>query len=252
MRRRRFVTLVGLGLVTPLAGCAGQQGGGSDGTTTTERPMSEQTGQTTGTSAPTKTQTPSGTPKAEVKNAKLVDEPTGYGSTDYYMTGTVENTGSARLRLPSVSIKFYDDEESVLSSTEREIFSLKPGQTWDVRAMFTETDSKPAKGSMELGELEVGFENYSHPSSVKLSDTTFEEGKDPSITGSIENTSKQSIDVYAFGQFLTEKKVVLGTGTDSITDLSAGESWAFDIKSIFTDEKRAQKAKRYEIYLSTP
>lgn len=204
-----------------------------------------------GTGTPTPTKTPSGEPDAEIQSSQLVDEQTSYGSTNYYMTGTVENTGSIRLRLPSVSIKFFDDSGSVFESTEREIFSLKPGQKWDLRVPFTETDSRPAEVEAERGNLEVGFVDYSHPSELNLSDIGIEEGEDPSITGLIENTTQHSIDTYAFGQFLTKDNIVLETGTDSISDLDAGESWSFDIGALFVDEQRAQTAKKYEIYLST-
>lgn len=242
MQRRRFVGLI---VTTAIAGCLGDESS-TDAPTTTEPMGSDEQPETT----PTETQAPSGEPEAEIQNAELVDEETSYGSTNYHATATIENIGGARLRLLSVSIKFFDEEGSVLDSTEREIFSLKTGQQWDLRVPYTETDSMPADVEFELGELEVGFENYSHPSELNLADVTLEQGESPAIAGTIENTTDQTIDVYAFGQFLTEDSVVLETGTDTIMDLDGGESWSFSIDALFVDDQRAQRAAQYEIYLT--
>lgn len=229
MRRRRFIALVGAGIGSTIAGCSG----GNDG---------QQTTTTTGA----KTQQPTGKLNAEVMESNLEKEASLY-SMSYYQTGSIRNTGERRLRLPSVVVRFFDDKETVLSSTTRNVYSLKPGQIWELRVPFLDVKNTPSKGEIEIQKpLEPGFENYSHPKELELADVSVKTGKDPEITGYIKNSIKNVISVFAFGQFLTNENHVVGTGLDSISGLGGGQSWSMRMPSFLTDMV-AQSVKKFEI-----
>jgi hypothetical protein len=201
MRRRQFAALAGTGISLPLTGCLSF--------------LQEVT-----------SPRPNGTAKAAVTKSTFTEESAG-DTPVYSLRGQITNTGEVRLRSPSVTITFYSTDGAVLASRSARIYSLTPGQRWNLVAIYTERGpTPPVKGTIELDELQpVG--TYAHPPDLTVSEVTLTSGPAPAISGKITNTSDEPISVSAECQFLTAQKHVIGIGSDSLWPLDAGETWLF-------------------------
>lgn len=203
MRRRQFAALAGTGISLTLAGC-----------TSFLREVASSG--------------PNGTAKAAVTESTFTEVSSG-DSPAYAVRGQVTNTGEVRLRSPSVTIKFYGPDGAVLETRRAQIYSLTPGQRWEVVAVYSERGpTPPVTGRIELDDLSP-VEPYAHPPGLTVSDVTLTSGTPPAISGKITNTSDEPISVSAEGQFLTAQKHVVGIGSDSLWPLDAGETWLFFI-----------------------
>lgn len=199
MRRRQFAALAGTGISLTLTGCVSFL-----------REVASSR--------------PEGTAKAAVTNSQFTEESAGNSSV-YAVRGQVTNTGEVRLRSPSVTITFYSTDGAVLASRRARIYSLTPGQHWDIVAMYSDQGpTPPAKGTIELNELRP-VEPYAHPSGLTVSDVTLTSETSPTLSGKITNTTDEPTSVTTEWQFLTAQKHVIGIGSDSLWSLDAGETW---------------------------
>jgi hypothetical protein len=277
MRRRKYLALGGVVALGGLAGCSGgsESNGGSGGTgttatsttggqettetttrttTTTGEPTDTQTATSTPTqtrtSTPTQTTTATpaggGTGSLDVVESELViDE--GQYTTDIAMTGLLENTGSGTLRVPELDIRFYDDSDSVLSSTTSTIAFLAPGDRWDVRASYLE-DTTPARGEINVASTEVFQTQLGIPSPLELTEQNLETGTEPTISATLRNTSDDSIDASAFAVFYAENSVALADSLDTLSGLAGGESWAVTLDPLIVGDERAQRVTDSTLY----
>jgi len=277
MRRRKYLALGGVVALGGLAGCSGgsESNGGSGGTgttatsttggqettetttrttTTTGEPTDTQTATSTPTqtrtSTPTQTTTATpaggGTGSLDVVESELViDE--GQYTTDIAMTGLLENTGSGTLRVPELDIRFYDDSDSVLSSTTSTIAFLAPGDRWDVRESYLE-DTTPARGEINVASTEVFQTQLGIPSPLELTEQNLETGTEPTISATLRNTSDDSIDVSAFAVFYAENSVALADSLDTLSGLAGGESWAVTLDPLIVGDERAQRVTDSTLY----
>lgn len=277
MRRRKYLALGGVVALGGLAGCSGgsESNGGSGGTgttatsttggqettetttrttTTTGEPTDTQTATSTPTqtrtSTPTQTTTATpaggGTGSLDVVESELViDE--GQYTTDIAMTGLLENTGSGTLRVPELDIRFYDDSDSVLSSTTSTIAFLAPGDRWGVRESYLE-DTTPARGEINVASTEVFQTQLGIPSPLELTEQNLETGTEPTISATLRNTSDDSIDVSAFAVFYAENSVALADSLDTLSGLAGGESWAVTLDPVIVGDERAQRVTDSTLY----
>jgi len=277
MRRRKYLALGGVMALGGLAGCSGgsESNGGSGGTgttatsttggqettetttrttTTTGEPTDTQTATSTPTqtrtSTPTQTTTATpaggGTGSLDVVESELViDE--GQYTTDIAMTGLLENTGSGTLRVPELDIRFYDDSDSVLSSTTSTIAFLAPGDRWDVRESYLE-DTTPARGEINVASTEVFQTQLGIPSPLELTEQNLETGIEPTISATLRNTSDDSIDASAFAVFYAENSVALADSLDTLSGLAGGESWAVTLDPLIVGDERAQRVTDSTLY----
>jgi hypothetical protein len=277
MRRRKYLALGGVVALGGLAGCSGgsESNGGSGGTgttatsttggqettetttrttTTTGEPTDTQTATSTPTqtrtSTPTQTTTATpaggGTGSLDVVESELViDE--GQYTTDIAMTGLLENTGSGTLRVPELDIRFYDDSDSVLSSTTSTIAFLAPGDRWDVRESYLE-DTTPARGEINVASTEVFQTQLGIPSPLELTEQNLETGTEPTISATLRNTSDDSIDASAFAVFYAENSVALADSLDTLSGLAGGESWAVTLDPLIVGDERAQRVTDSTLY----
>lgn len=171
-------------------------------------------------------------------------------STDYIGFVEVKNTGTELLTFPTATVKFLSEDGTLLETTEETIFTIKPGQKWEARAMFLGTDATPAKIKATLDEgTDRNWTEYTPPEELKMSNVQLHTGKEPSITGKVTNTSKTKVGASAYGMFLKEDGDIVAGGSDRISDLSPGQSWAMNIESLMTNKQLAQKVAKYDLYL---
>lgn len=224
------------------------------GNTTTEESSAKNS--TTETEVATTTEmqtaTPSGSGEGslEVAESELVVEEGQY-TTDIAMTGLLENTGNAVLRIPEIKVTFYDDSDSVLSNSTRSIVFLEPGDKWDVRVSYLE-DTTPARGEIEVTSSETYQTELGIPDPLKLTKENLETGAEPTINATLQNTSDSPVDPVAFAVFYAEDNVALGGTLDTLSGLAGGESWSITLESLITPEERAQRVTDYTLYANVP
>lgn len=198
------------------------------------------------------TVTPSGgggTGNTSVSESELVVEE-GEFSTDIYMTGLVENTGSGVLRLPEVRVSFYDDAGSILETTTTSIVFLPSGTSWEIHEPYF-GDSEPARGEIEVTTADTFQTELGVPDSLNIAEENLQTGESPVLSFRIENTSNSAVSPSAFGVFYDGDGVVLGDGIDSLDELPPGESWQSSFEFLAYSTQDATRVSDYELYANT-
>jgi hypothetical protein len=229
MNRRKYLAVVvatGVGL----AGCSGSDGGGGQnneggsntGTTVMNETTANRTETTSSTNSPTEsttaertstdqastteaeTATPSGGGEgsAEVVSSELVVSEGQY-STDIFMTGLIENTGSGVLRVPEARIAFCDGEDSILDSSTASIAFLKEGRRWEVHEPYFD-DTEPARGEIDVMSTETFQTELGIPDELELAESELQSGEEPSLSLRVENTSSDAVSPAVFAVFYGE------------------------------------------------
>ena len=290
MQRRQYLAAVGIATSSALAGCGsdtgsnGTGGGGGEtqanGGAATEASTPANGGQatetvsesddtvaagtepSTATAAETaaggapiteaSTLTPSGgggTGSTSVSGSELVVEEGQY-STDVYMTGIVENTGSDVLRLPEVRVSFYDESDSILETTTVSIVFLPSGTSWEIHELYF-GEGEAARGEIEVTSADTFQTELGVPDSLNIAEENLQTGEEPLLSFRIENTSNNPVAPSAFCVFYDGEGVVLGDGLDSLEELPPGESWQSTLDFLAYSTQDATRVSDYELYANT-
>ena len=187
-----------------------------------------------------------GTGNTEVSDTELVVEEGEY-STDIYMTGIVENTGSGVLRLPEVRVSFYDDSDSILETSTESIVFLKPGRKWAINVPYLD-DGEPARGEIESTSTEVFQTKLGIPDRLEIAAQELQTGEEPSLSVAVENTSNSAVAPAVFCVFYDGDGVALGDGLDSLDQLPAGETWQTSLDFFGYSTQDATQVSDYDLY----
>ncbi|HET7324713.1 MAG TPA: FxLYD domain-containing protein [Halococcus sp.] len=224
-------------------------------TSITEQPRTEAGTTATVTGQPVTeaaTVTPSGGGGAgttTVTETELVVEEGEY-FTDIYMTGLVENTGSATLRLPEVRVSFYDDADSILETTTASIVFLPSGTRWEIHEPYF-GDEQPARGTIEVTSTETFQTELGVPDSLNIVEQNLQTGEEPVLSFRIENVSNNPVSPSAFCVFYDGDGVVLGDGIDYLDQLPPGESWQSSLEFLAYSTQDATRVTDYDLYANT-
>lgn len=198
------------------------------------------------------TATPSGgggTGSTSVSESELVVEE-GEFSTDIYMTGLVENTGTGVLRLPEVRVSFYDDADSILETTTTSIVFLPSGTSWEIHEPYF-GDDEPARGEIEVTSADTFQTELGVPDSLNIAEENLQTGESPVLSFRIENTSNSAVSPSAFGVFYDSDGIVLGDGIDSLDELPPGESWQSSFEFLAYSTQDVTRVSDYDLYANT-
>lgn len=184
-----------------------------------------------------------------ISNTELVINEGEYG-TDIYMTGLVENTGSEPLRLPEVRVSFYDDQDSILSSTTTTIGFLQPGTRWEIHEPYFD-DGEPARGELEVTSAETFQTELGIPDSLSIAEENLQTGEEPALSVRAENTSESPISPVLFCVFYDGDGIALGDAIDSLDELPPGESWQTTLEYLAYSTQDATRISDYDLYGNT-
>lgn len=251
MNRRSLLVGAGTSFTALLAGCASSSDvdGGS-------RENEDSDGAESSNNSGDSESSPEESAEIEILDHELVVEE-GDFSTDVYVEATVENTGeipSGDIRLQS---DWYDTDGNYLDNDTGRLASLGAGETWAARVYYLGTDAEDIENYEIQGEYDES--SYEEPEGVSLveSSMTVEEGdfggSEVIIEGRVENESDEDQDyVEVVATIYNGSGDVIGDEWANVTDLRAGETWAFDFSGFSAPVRnRADQAEDHNIRIKT-
>lgn len=243
MNRRKLLVGAGTSFTALLAGCTGSsdvEGGSRNG----EDGESESSDE------------PSESANLEIVDHEMVvDE--GQFSTDVYVEATVENTGEVPSGSVRLQIDWYNEDGNYLDNTTGRLTTLGVGETWSARVYHLGT------GAEDIADYEIEGEfdedTYEPPEGVSLVDSSMNVGDDGLggqevvVEGTIENeTDEDQSYVEVVATIYDDSGNVLGDDWTNVTDLRAGETWAFNFTSFSSAVRnRANQAADHNIRVKT-
>lgn len=242
--RRHCLAVVG-GSCTALAGCSGSSSEDVEGDTRDDESGNETETSDTETNATENGDEEEGTPAVEIVEHELVVEE-GEVSTDVYVEALIENTGDAQSGNIELQADWYDSDGNYLDNDNSWLVSLGAGESWEARIYHLGSNSE----DIDDYELEGEFAEEPadiNPDGLELLGSEMEVGENEVvITGEIENTSDEMQDyVAATAKIYDEDGVVLGDNFTNVSDLRAGETWAFEIS--WRGRDRVERAASHEL-----
>lgn len=193
---------------------------------TTTEPTTETTTEPTTEPTTTRTTTEQGAPDIAIEDAELVvDE--GQYLTDVYVAATVTNRGGGRSGQITLTVDWFDADDSYLGDSLQSARTLGAGEAWAARIEHLGSDGEAVEDFDLSGEFET--EPPEPPAGATLADSELLAGPDDAkIRGQVD----LSTDVRyceAIGVFYDADGIVLGTNYVNELDLPGGETWRFTI-----------------------
>lgn len=247
MKRRTFLTTaVSATSIAAFAGCLGEgdeassgndDGGIKEGTPNGQEAENESEG----------TVEVTGEPDLVVNETEIQSE-SEYGSMDYTGVVRMTNEGGATAYEPSVTIKFYDEEDKMIDSGEENALLVRQGQSWEVRRELLE-DGTPERIDVNVESGDAGaIEKYENPPEIEVSNEGMEKGDNPIITADITNTSDADISVTVMGQFLREDDTLVGGSLDFVDNLSPDDTWTTNAEWHVTNDQLMEQVAKYSVF----
>jgi len=244
VNRRSLLVGVGTSFTALVAGCTGSSDveGGSR--------------EDDGSDDPENTEGSSESAELEIGDHELVVEE-GDFSTDVYVEATVENTGEVPSGDIELQADWYNSDGNYLDNDTGRLASLGAGETWAARVYHLGT------GAEDIDDYEIEGEYaedaYEEPEGVSLveSSMSVEEGDlgdlEVIVEGRVENeTDEDQSYVEVMATIYNDSGHVLGDDWTNVTDLRAGETWAFDFSSFSAPiRNRADQATDHNIRIKT-
>jgi len=247
MNRRRFLATAATIGAAGLAGCT-SSGDSANPATASQTSIGQQT---TSTSTDSQTQTSSTSVEASVTSAEYrVQSPNGYE--EGAIVGHVKNTGTKRLRSVAVTGKFYDGQDSLLTTRVVKISDLAPGEVWDAFVIYVDNPSKVERGELVITQATTTPRTY-FPDGFSVTESGMEVPQDdnrPIISATVENTS--GVDdafLMAVPKVYAENGNVLGTAITSKSGLSDGKTWNFNSRVRILNGEWTDRAADHEVVL---
>jgi len=244
MNRRSMLAGAGVSLTALIAGCTESsdvEGGSRDG----EEGTDEESTDEERTSA-----------NLEIVDHELVVEE-GDFSTDVYVEATVENTGDAPSGDVQLQADWYDGDGNYLDNDTGRLSTLGVGETWSARVYHLGSGAE----NIDDYEIEGEFDEdtYEPPEGVSLVDSSLNVQEDDLgdmevvVEGRVENETEEDqsyVEVVAI--IYNDSGDVIGDDWTNVTDLRAGETWAFDFTSFGAAiRNRAEQATDHKIRIKT-
>lgn len=196
---------------------------------------------------------PPTTVDATVTDSTLATRETASGRLETAVTGTVENTGTARLGLVNVAGAFFDAEGQLLAWSERGVCDLEPGDVWEPWIACT------GEENVDRTELTVttavahdriispdGVVLESHGLQLPAADHTM-----PRLLGTVVNRSDADIStLQARLKLIAANGNLLETALASVRNLGAGVMWKFDQRIHFTNPAWTDRIDDHQVVLT--
>ena len=251
MNRRSLLVGTGASLTALIAGCTESsdvEGGSRDDEESTDE---ESTGEES-----TGEESPSESANLEIVDHELVVEE-GDFSTDVYVEAIVENTGEVPSGAVRLQADWYDGDGNYLDNDTDRLTMLGEGETWSARVYYL------GSGAEDIDDYEIEGEfdedTYEPPEGVSLVDSSMnvEEddfgGMEVIVEGRVENETDEDLSyVEVIAIIYNDSGDVLGDAWTNVTELRAGETWAFDFPHFGPAiRNRAEQATDHNIRIKT-
>lgn len=186
-----------------------------------------------------------GMPALEIVEHELVVEE-GEFSTDVYVEALIENSGDALSGNIELQADWYNADGNYLDNSRNWLVSLGAGESWEARIYHLGSNSE----TVDDYELEGEFTEEPaaiNPAGLELLDSEMQVGENEVVvTGEIENTSDEIQNyVAATAKIYDEDGLVLGDNFTNVSDLRAGETWAFEVS--WHGRDRVDRAASHEV-----
>ena len=221
----------------------------SDGESTDQ--PDEQTEMESGTDSESATarQSSTGSDAVEIANSEIVE-----GDMETGVVAEVTNTGDTRLAYVEIEAIFRNDAGDVLDSDFTNVVGLEGGQTWEAYISYLGEESV-AEAEVNVADTTAG-ELESPPKGVKLVEDNLEPPEDEfgsaKVVGRAKNGSDSTVDyLQAAVSFVAENGNLLGSGSDNITNLPAGETWKFEAEYLAIAPDKPSEPDDYTVTLTT-
>lgn len=191
---------------------------------------------------------PVGEPEIVIQDDDLVvDE--GEFSTDVYVAATVENTGSAPSGVVELTADWYDADGNYLDNDKEFLQSLGAGETWAARVHHLGSDSEQVDGYEFDGRF--GTEPPErNPEGLAVEESRMNVGEDEVvIRGRVANDRSSAAPyIQANAKIYDAAGVVIGGVWTNVSDVPAGETWAFELA--WHGRDRVSQAADHTVWLA--
>lgn len=234
MQRREWLRTLGAGFAVALAGCTGgsetEQAAGEVATSPTSADPTDGPSPTEA-EPETEPETPAsnGEPAIVIHERELVvDE--GEFSTDVYVAATIENAGSAPSGTVELTADWYDADGNYLDNDRAFLQSLGAGERWAARVYHLGADSERVDGYEFAGQFQTSPPEMD-PEGLGVRETSMNVGDDEAVVrGRVANDRSETASyVQATAKVYDADGVVLGDVWTNVTNVPAGETWAFEV-----------------------
>jgi hypothetical protein len=263
MDRRKFIAFGGASATALIAGCSGSDSsemeGGSRDDESTDDVDDESTDDSAGNGETENGESENGDDREDIDGSpnieiadheRIVDE--GEFSTDVYVRAVVENTGDAASGTLRIQVDWYNEDGNYTDNSSAHLRTLEPGETWIAHVYSYSMDGEGAEEYEIEGEFEEEPRDYD-PENLDLVESVLEvsEGDFPEaiIRGEVENTGDEDKGyVEAVARVFNDEGDVMGDEWTNVTDLRAGDTWAFDVS--WNGRDRVPEAADHEVLLT--
>lgn len=163
-------------------------------------------------------------------------------------TATATPTGQVQ-----VTARFYDDNDSLLNSTDGYLVSLSGGETWRAAVPYLGTDGdKVAKHEFE-GEYSETPPQWG-PENIKLLNSKLSKDDMGNMvaTGNAKNNRDEKVSyLQADVKFYADKQTVIGSEYTNVTNLPAGDKWRFKTSYVSSYQRESELVKNHTVHLTT-
>lgn len=257
MRRRDYLRASGVAGISLVAGCTGTEDMEEAAEVTESSTATESQAQTTGTTSAdaetateteTGTTTPEGEPKVTIREHELVVDEGEY-TTDVYVAAKVTNEGNAPTSMVELTAEWYDAEGNYLGNITQYLQSLGTGETWAARVYYLGSDPKKVDDYEFDGKF--GTESpIMNSEGLELLGSEMKAGTDEVvISGEVKNNRDEMASyIQATGKVYNGNDVVLTDEWTNVTEVPAGETWAFEVTWLGGD--RVAQAADHTVWIT--
>lgn len=189
--------------------------------------------------------------EATIQNVDATTRETVNGRAEAAVTGTIENTGDTLLSLVTVSGKFYNEDDRLLTSSPWDIRDLEPGEVWEPWIPYGGDATAVERVELVITDA-ISYTRTAYPDGAAVVSSDVEVPVDdyamPNVVARIENQSNRSFTyLEARTKIYAENGNLLETGIDSIQKFPSGEEWRVESQVHFRNESRKERIDDHDI-----
>ncbi len=188
-----------------------------------------------------------GEPVIELGESELVVDESRF-STDVYVSVAVENVGAGHSGTLEVVADWYNDAGEYMGNDSAFLNSLGPGEIWAARVYYLGGSGEEVNDYEVAGEYNVEPPDM-NPDGLSLLESELQVGEDEAVvSGRVENRRTEPVSyIEATAKLYDAEGVVLGDEWTNVTDVPAGEVWAFELTWLAFG--RAQDVAEHSMWL---
>jgi len=192
--------------------------------------------------------TSSGKPEVTIREHELVIDEKEY-TTDVYVAATVRNEGDAPSGQIKLTAKWYDADGNYLDDDDWRLRSLGTDETWAARVYYLGGSAEEIDDYEIDGEFETE-PPQTNPEGLEMVESEMNVGEDEAvISGKVRNDRDEEVSyTEATGKIYDGEGTVLDDDWTNVTDLPAGETWAFEVK--WRGRDRTEQAADYSVWIT--